>query len=115
MLNIIAETLSNLIKIKTQIKVKGFDQTFDNCPRCGSKWIRAGFDRRCEKNNCIVATDSLGILYEILCLRLKNYQIEWYSTHCLVIYLEARKNSIEVAHLPFDITEDQLQLYLTFS
>ena len=115
MLNIIVETMANLIKRKTQVKVKTYNQTLDECPRCGNEWIFQGFDHRCKSDNCIRATDSLGISYEILYLRLKNHQIEWYSKHCLVIYLEAGKNSIEVAHLPFDITEDQLQLYLTFA
>lgn len=116
MLNIIVETLFNLIKINTQIKVKGFNQTFDNCPRCGGKWIRARlFDRRCEKNNCILAMDALEGLYEILVLSLRTYQIQWYSEYCVVNNLEVQKQFIKMNYLPYDITEDQLRIYLTFS
>ena len=94
---------------------------FENCPRCLGDWEVIGEPKLC--GNC-------GIVYfEDDFIRLTfddNSEIEWnfderVKTECTYSYAfdpdhdSHDKYNIKLPWLPFDITEEQLKVYLTFS
>jgi len=100
---------------------------FSKCPQCKSKWNKYN---ACEKCDLIFTTiNSLDILQSILtyscynkiCKIFPNMKVWWFENESCKIQIGSkykygtRYSHIPMSWLPYDITEEQLKLYLTFS
>lgn len=110
----------------------------DNCPRCHSEW-KAGapyFNFKTyncsNKNNCLMTARNVLLFslngecvleLKLIVLYNKIY-IEWYNNYCSILVCSCGKQNTHcvcvssrtrVDLLPYDITCEQLKVYLTFS
>jgi len=98
--------------------------TFPICPNCNNEWILLEQNHDHNYYNCPacdLGASSTNNEIDVVGKRLDPYIIAWYRNGTSSVAISKIKdpyydNMVTFNHhIPFDITEDQLLLYLTFS
>jgi len=105
---------------------------FHQCPRCFSDWVQDNGNVHCS-GGCLMAvaaytapkipnkmTTRKDSSAHILFLILDQCMVQWWEDCCRIFTLNIETgiiggNSIKTEFLPYDVTEEQVKLYLTFS
>ena len=93
--------------------------TYENCPRCNGEWIDQGNFNSCKNCDMNIRIDlSINHKWSFIWLRFnKSMVVYWWlddNTSDICIDTINGNEFIPAPFLPFDITEEQLKLYLTF-
>ena len=88
---------------------------FDKCPRCDSDWrLISG---RKQERDCLKCELSwyMDIGNPYLDMYVGQYGVEWHDDGTCSVWLKEGDGTIKInTALPYDITEEQIKLYLTF-
>ena len=90
---------------------------FIKCPRCGNDDWNSSISTLCTRGIYVSYYNSKRNLLDLNIDNICGYNIMWMITEqqCYIHPYNSNDDYIKVPWIPFDVSEEQFKLYLTFS